>query len=80
MSPTFGTPAGQVIGVIAGGEPAILQAVENAEDNPQAAQDDLQRLALSSRDVVVGIAASGRTPMFWAPCATPAVSGRPPLR
>ncbi|ARD20046.1 N-acetylmuramic acid 6-phosphate etherase [Edwardsiella piscicida] len=60
--PTFGTPAEQVIGVIAGGQRAILQAVENAEDNPQAAQDDLQRLALSSRDVVVGIAASGRTP------------------
>lgn len=60
--PTFGTPPEQVIGLIAGGQRAILQAVENAEDNPQAAQDDLQRHHLSARDVVVGIAASGRTP------------------
>lgn len=64
--PTFGTSPEQVIGLIAGGYPAMLQAVENAEDNQQAAVSDLQRIALDQRDVVVGIAASGRTPYVLA--------------
>ena len=60
--PTFGAPSTQVIGLIAGGKTAILKAVENAEDNKQAGKADLQKLMLSANDVVVGIAASGRTP------------------
>ncbi|MDA7747222.1 N-acetylmuramic acid 6-phosphate etherase [Psychromonas sp.] len=60
--PTFGSPAEQVIGLIAGGKTAILKAVENAEDNLQAGQLDLQEIAICEKDVVVGIAASGRTP------------------
>jgi len=60
--PTFGSPAEQVIGLIAGGKPAILKAVENAEDNQLAGQQDLQTINLKENDVVVGIAASGRTP------------------
>lgn len=60
--PTYGTPASQVVGVIAGGQKAILKAVENAEDNRELAVQDLKDLDLNSRDVVVGIAASGRTP------------------
>ncbi|MDN2662451.1 N-acetylmuramic acid 6-phosphate etherase [Psychromonas sp. 14N.309.X.WAT.B.A12] len=60
--PTFGSPAEQVIGLIAGGNQAILKAVENAEDNQQAGQQDLVDIKLISQDVVVGIAASGRTP------------------
>lgn len=60
--PTYGTPAEQVVGLIAGGHKAILKAVENAEDSPQLAVDDLRNLNLTERDVVVGIAASGRTP------------------
>ncbi|CAG9295361.1 N-acetylmuramic acid 6-phosphate etherase [Celerinatantimonas diazotrophica] len=60
--PTYGTSHEQVIGLIAGGHPAILNAVENAEDNRELAKSDLQSLHLSARDVVVGIAASGRTP------------------
>lgn len=60
--PTYGTPATQVIGLIAGGEKAILKAVENAEDNREMAVDDLKGLLLNKKDVVVGIAASGRTP------------------
>jgi len=60
--PTYGTPATQVVGLIAGGEKAILKAVENAEDNREMAVDDLKGLQLSKKDVVVGIAASGRTP------------------
>lgn len=60
--PTFGTSHEQVIGLIAGGHQAILKAVENAEDNRDAAINDLQNIQLNSRDIVVGIAASGRTP------------------
>jgi N-acetylmuramic acid 6-phosphate etherase len=60
--PTFGVSPEQVRGVIAGGEKAIMHAVEGAEDNRQAGRDDLAVLELSAQDAVVGIAASGRTP------------------
>ncbi|QCA05882.1 N-acetylmuramic acid 6-phosphate etherase [Pantoea vagans] len=60
--PTFGTPREQVIGLIAGGHTAILQAVENAEDNREQGAQDLKDIHFSSHDVLVGIAASGRTP------------------
>ncbi|EOD9419100.1 N-acetylmuramic acid 6-phosphate etherase [Vibrio campbellii] len=60
--PTYGTHPDMVIGLIAGGHQAILKAVENAEDNVQMGQDDLKALNLTQNDVVVGIAASGRTP------------------
>lgn len=60
--PTFGTPREQVIGLIAGGHTAILQAVENAEDNREQGAQDLKDIHFSRQDVLVGIAASGRTP------------------
>ncbi|MGP6488773.1 N-acetylmuramic acid 6-phosphate etherase [Duffyella gerundensis] len=60
--PTFGTPRSQVVGLIAGGRQAILQAVENAEDNQQQGAQDLIDIGFSRHDVLVGIAASGRTP------------------
>ncbi|MGY0147551.1 N-acetylmuramic acid 6-phosphate etherase [Edwardsiella tarda] len=60
--PTYGTPAQQVVGLIAGGHPAILAAVENAEDDRDQGAQDLRDLHFTSRDVLVGIAASGRTP------------------
>ncbi|HHX8352611.1 N-acetylmuramic acid 6-phosphate etherase [Vibrio sp. Vb0937] len=60
--PTYGTHPDMVIGLIAGGHQAILKAVENAEDNAKMGQDDLKALHLTKHDVVVGIAASGRTP------------------
>ncbi|TDN51473.1 N-acetylmuramic acid 6-phosphate etherase [Scandinavium goeteborgense] len=60
--PTYGTPREQVVGLIAGGMTAILQAVENAEDSPKMGEQDLRDLSLNERDVVIGIAASGRTP------------------
>ncbi|MFV8870336.1 N-acetylmuramic acid 6-phosphate etherase [Serratia fonticola] len=60
--PTYGTPREQVVGLIAGGHAAILQAVENAEDSPQMGEQDLRNLDFNARDVLVGIAASGRTP------------------
>lgn len=60
--PTFGVPFGQVIGLIAGGDRAIRKAVENAEDNREAGKADLMQIQLSDKDVVVGLAVSGRTP------------------
>lgn len=60
--PTFGTDPGEVLGLIAGGEQAFLRAVEGAEDNPDLAVADLLAVGLTADDVVVGIAASGRTP------------------
>jgi N-acetylmuramic acid 6-phosphate etherase len=60
--PTFSTPPEMVVGMIAGGYGALLKAVEGAEDHPDFAVDDLQRIQLSAKDVLVGIATSGRTP------------------
>ena len=60
--PTFGVPAGKVIGLIAGGNEALIRATEGAEDRTAAGAADLDRIALEGRDVVVGIAVSGRTP------------------
>ncbi|WP_312170739.1 N-acetylmuramic acid 6-phosphate etherase [Microbacterium sp.] len=60
--PTFGTDPSMVVGLIAGGEAAIRSAVENAEDDEDAAGIALRELDLSALDTVVGISASGRTP------------------
>lgn len=60
--PTFSTPAEQVVGLIAGGERAFVKAVEGAEDSFDLAEEDLKVLDLNQDDVVIGIAASGRTP------------------
>ncbi|NLW39671.1 MAG: N-acetylmuramic acid 6-phosphate etherase [Tissierellia bacterium] len=60
--PTFGTPPEMVQGLIAGGEKAFLKAVEGAEDSMDMGVDDLKNIGLNPKDIVVGIAASGRTP------------------
>ncbi|HHQ4634775.1 N-acetylmuramic acid 6-phosphate etherase [Aeromonas veronii] len=60
--PTYGVSAELVIGLIAGGHKAILQAVENAEDDAELGANDLKSIHFSANDVLVGIAASGRTP------------------
>lgn len=60
--PTFGTRPEQVVGLIAGGHKAILSAVENSEDNVAQGAEDLKALNFTANDVLVGIAASGRTP------------------
>ena len=60
--PTFGTDPGEVLGLIAGGDRAFLQAVEGAEDDLELAAADLRAVGLTADDVVVGLAASGRTP------------------
>lgn len=60
--PTFNAPPGQVMGVIAGGPTALTTAVEGAEDDPEQGVMDLESIQFSARDVLVGIATSGRTP------------------
>ncbi len=60
--PTYGVPHGLVIGIIAGGDEAIRKAVEFAEDDFDQAWKDLQGHDINKNDVVIGIAASGRTP------------------
>ncbi len=60
--PTFGVEPDCVVGLIAGGKEAFIKAQEGIEDSRQAAIDDLNTLGLTSHDVVVGLAASGRTP------------------
>lgn len=60
--PTFSTQPEQIVGLIAGGLDAMFKAVEGAEDNATLGKDDLMNLSLTPLDVVIGIAASGRTP------------------
>ncbi len=60
--PTFGVPYDLVIGLIAGGDMAIRKAVEFAEDSTTQGWKDLKSYAISDKDVVIGIAASGTTP------------------
>jgi N-acetylmuramic acid 6-phosphate etherase len=62
IPPTYGMPFDKVIGLIAGGDGAIRKAVENAEDNAEQAWKDLSEYQISSNDVLIGVAASGRTP------------------
>ena len=60
--PTFNTPPALVVGLIAGGHRALTNAIEGAEDNRQAGEEDLRWVELDAKDVVCGIATSGRTP------------------
>ena len=60
--PTFGTPPSQVVGLIAGGSKALTNSVEEAEDSTTQGWEDLMKHQVNSKDVVVGIAASGTTP------------------
>ncbi len=62
IPPTFGMPHGKVIGIIAGGDKAIRKAVEHAEDDAAQAWKDLEEYSINQQDVLIGIAASGRTP------------------
>ncbi len=60
--PTYGVPHGWVVGIIAGGDQAIRKAVEHAEDDMEAGWRDLQAHHIHTKDVVIGISASGKTP------------------
>ena len=63
--PTFRSPPEQVQGIMAGGTPALHSAVEGAEDDSTAGAQSVVNRGVNWRDVVVGIAASGRTPFVW---------------
>ena len=60
--PTFGVSPDVIVGVIAGGDTALRNAVEGAEDDAAQGAEDMKRIHLAPRDMVLGIAASGRTP------------------
>lgn len=62
IPPTFGMPPTLVVGLIAGGDTALRNPVEKAEDNMEAGWADLQKHNINDKDTVVGIAASGTTP------------------
>ena len=91
--PTFGAPPDQVIGLIAGGAPALTRSIEGAEDRAEDGLQAVARLKVGPRDVVMGIASGGRTPYvlgalaearrrrartIWLAC-TPALEGEAPL-
>ena len=63
--PTFRAPPGLVQGIIAGGQRAVWESTESAEDDPVAGAQAIQFRGVNRKDVVVGIAASGRTPFVW---------------
>src|SRR5438094_2980743 len=63
--PTFRTDPEMVQGIIAGGQGALWRSVEGAEDDPVAGARAIEFRSVTSKDVVVGIAASGRTPFVW---------------
>ncbi|TKI06769.1 N-acetylmuramic acid 6-phosphate etherase [Martelella alba] len=83
--PTFGVSSERVIGLIAGGPGALLRAVEGAEDSPTLAETELRALGVTAADMVIGLAASGRTPYVIGGlryarrtgCATAAISCNP---
>jgi N-acetylmuramic acid 6-phosphate etherase len=83
--PTFGVPHDRVFALLAGGQGAASRAVEDAEDDREAAIQDLEAIDLGPEDVVVGLAASGRTPYVTGAvehasrmgCATVGVSNNP---
>ena len=62
IPPTFGMSPGWIIGIIAGGDIALRNAVENAEDDTEQGWKDLQEYKVTPLDTVIGIAASGTTP------------------
>jgi N-acetylmuramic acid 6-phosphate etherase len=62
LVPTFGLNSDQAIGLIAGGQKAMFQAVEGAEDSADLAVADLQRIDFSAKDTLIALASSGRTP------------------
>jgi len=60
--PTFGVDHNTVVGLLAGGAEAFVKAIEGAEDSVTLAQEEMQAIHVNKKDVIIGIAASGRTP------------------
>ena len=73
--PTYGSPPDMVLGVIAGGPPALVRSVEGAEDDESAGAAAMDALTIGERDVVIGIAASGTTPFVGAALRRAALRG-----
>jgi len=73
--PTFQTEPDLVQGIIAGGQAALWRAVEGAEDDPAKGADAIRFRGVTDHDVVVGIAASGRTPFVWGALAQARAAG-----
>ncbi|MFE4976754.1 N-acetylmuramic acid 6-phosphate etherase [Kitasatospora sp. NPDC056651] len=73
--PTFGTDPSLVVGLIAGGRPAVTAAAEGAEDRTDLAEADVAALRLTPADTLVGISASGRTPYALAAVRTARAAG-----
>lgn len=73
--PTFRVPPEQVQGIIAGGQRAVWSSVEGAEDSSSAGADAIKYRGITRRDLVVGIAASGRTPFVWGALAAAKARG-----
>ncbi|MFG2329665.1 N-acetylmuramic acid 6-phosphate etherase [Streptomyces sp. NPDC048604] len=73
--PTFNTDPSRVVGLIAGGPSAMVEAVEGAEDSAELAAADLEQLGLAPDDTVVGVSASGRTPYAVGAVAHARVAG-----
>lgn len=61
LMPTFSAPAGLVIGLLAGGDTAMMRSVEGAEDDAEQGQQDLRERNFNAKDMLIGVAASGRT-------------------
>ena len=73
--PTFNADPNQVVGLIAGGDATLRNAVEGAEDSPGEGASDVRALGIRDVDVVLGIAASGRTPYVLGAVAEARASG-----
>ena len=78
IPPTFGMDPGWIIGLIAGGDTALRNAVENAEDDTQQGWIDLQQYNINEKDTVIGIAASGTTPYVIGALRDARAHGCPP--
>ncbi|NYI70399.1 N-acetylmuramic acid 6-phosphate etherase [Naumannella cuiyingiana] len=77
IPPTYGVDPGRFVALLAGGEQAMTAAIEGAEDDEEAARADIERLAIGPADLVIGIAASGRTPYVVAALTAAAERGAP---
>ena len=77
--PTFSTDPGQVVGLIGGGVEAIFTAIEGAEDSEELGEEDLKAISFGAGDVLVGIAASGRTPYVLGALAYARKQGAPTI-
>ena len=73
--PTFGVPPDRVVALMAGGDKALRESVEGAEDDEDAAKADVQSIRVNEKDIVIGIAASGTTPYVLAGLRAAAANG-----